>query len=173
MPAVNVWIGASDSFNTAANWTDGVPTADDTLVFTGPTSPPPGPPGPPLPPQYSNHNVNFPTTSNLSFSAIEIKDGYSGSIYFPANISFGGYTQTTGATEQNFDTTLTVTSTFNWTGGVVNNSSNTATYKLAGVPLGEIGTDDTTLSSGSKIVLDKNSGGRVAALPGIEEHPVG
>lgn len=164
VPAINVWIGASDSFNTAAYWTDGVPTADDTLVFTGPTSPPPSPPGgPPLPPipppPYSQQSVTFPTTSSQSYAGIEIKDGYTGTVTFPVSLSFGSYTQTTGSTAQYTETTLTVTSTFNWTGGAVNATTNIATYHLTAVPLGIIGNDSSSLTSGSKIVLDKNVAG--------------
>lgn len=154
---MNVWIGSSDSFTTTAFWTDGVPTSDDTLVFTGPTSPPPSPPlppwvPPPPPPPYSQQSVTFPTTADLSYAAIQFKDGYTGTVTFPANISFGGYNQTCGATAQSADKTLTVTTSFEWTGGVWNNTTNLATYKL--MAPGNIGTDTTSLSCGSKIVLD-------------------
>lgn len=163
MPAVNIWIGDSDAFNHAPYWTDGIPTSDDILVFTGPTSPPPPPPGmpppPPVPPPpYSNADVSFPTTADLSFAGIRYENGYSGATYFPANISFGSYTQDTGTTEQAADKTLTVTSAFCWTGGDINATTNTATYKLAGVLGAQFGIDTSTLSSGSKIVLDKNVG---------------
>lgn len=168
VPAVNYWIGDNTTFAEADNWTDGVPTLDDTLVFTAMPIPghsneegpiggegggPPGGGGPPSPPPYAGQSVVFPSDAGRSYAGIRILDGYSGTITFPANISFGEYTQTSGTTAQSAGATLTVTSTFAWTGGAVNATSNVATYKLLGVT-GQIGTDTTNLTSGSTFVLD-------------------
>lgn len=153
VPAVNVWQGAADDFGDPDNWSDGVPTSDDILIFSGTSYPidrfntVSG----------SNQSVTFPTTADLVYAGIEIVNGYSGTVTFPANISFGTYTQVCGATAQSAGKMLTVTGTFSWTGGVVNNSVNLATYKFIGAT-GQIGTDDTDLSSGSSFLLGNLAG---------------
>ena len=150
VPALNVWQGATDSFATAGYWSDGVPTSDDILVFTatpvsisrmGTVS-------------GSNQSLTFPSTANLSYAGIRLLNSYAGTVTFPANISFGEYTQNSGTTAQASGTTLSVTGTFGWVGGQINASSgNSATYKLLGVANGQIGEDSTTLSLGSTLVL--------------------
>lgn len=149
-----MWLGATDNFANAAYWSDGIPTADDVLLFS------------PSAMQVdrwttvtgTNTNCTFPQVGDAnylsSYAGIHVINGYSGTITFPANVSFGDYFQTCGATAQTAGKTLTVTSQLFWTGGAVNNTSNLATYTLDGVVSGQIGTDDTTLSSGSEFVLD-------------------
>jgi len=190
---VNTWIGVTSNFHTASNWTDGVPTADDILVFSGlvatpietttndlvsivgddgplPIPPPPPPP----PPPYSNVSVTFPDDTDADYEAayagIRILNGYGGTITFPTDQGFGEYTQNSGATSQAADTTISVTSTFGWVGGAINATSNTATMKLNGVTNGQIGEDTTTLSSGSNIVLDS---GATARQTGVLQLPNG
>lgn len=167
MPADNIWRGVTGNFNDAQNWTDGVPTSDDVLIFTSTASPgygsgqqqppPNSPPPPPAPTGDPNRSVTFPSTADLSYVGIEIINGYSGTVTFPANITFWRYTQTTGATAQALATTLTVTGNLQWTGGVVNNTTSLATYRVynpgGSVVTGSIGTDTTSLSSGSNILL--------------------
>lgn len=166
VPAVNTWTGSGDDFSNAAYWTDGVPTSDDILVFTGPVSPPPVspppgfPPVPPVPPPpFSHASVTFPSTADLSYAGIRLLNSYGGTVTFPFNVSFGEWTQNSGATSQYADTVVSVSNTFGWVGGAINTSTNAATMKLKGVLMGQIGEDTTSLSSGSKIVLDKNVGG--------------
>lgn len=140
VPATNLWLGGTGAWNVAGNWSDGVPTADDVLIFGGP----------------SNLGVNFPTTSGLSFAGLVVQSSYTGTLGFQAPITFGSYQQSGGYTFQ-FSPAATVTATgmFVWTGGGINTSTNPATYELKGVTTGQIGTDTTDLYSGSKFVIEK------------------
>ncbi|MEO2090892.1 MAG: hypothetical protein ABGY75_15540 [Gemmataceae bacterium] len=150
-PATNYWQNVDSNYYNPANWSDGVPTSDDVLVFS-PSSAPPIPGSPPPPPVSTG--TTFPNTTS-SFAGIKFENGYAGTVTFPADVSFNYYYQDCGATVQAANTTLTAITTFIWTGGAVNNSANTATYQLNGISAGQIGTDTTTLSSGSKFVLQK------------------
>lgn len=161
---MNFWIGTSDDFDNPAYWTDGVPTPDDIITFNGtpgpisttidgdgsPTTPPTSGPQP-----YSLSNLTFPEVGDENYepayAGIRVINGYSGVVTFPANVDFGEYKQTTGSTAQETGTALTVTSSFLWTGGAVNATTNTATYNIIGAT-GQIGEDTTNLSSGSKFV---------------------
>jgi len=160
-PAVNVWLGAADSFATARYWSDGVPTPDDVLVFTA-TPVTVTLAGKAVLVSGSNQSLTFPT-SVLSFTGIRLLNGYAGTVTFPVGISFGEYTQNSGTTAQSSGTVLSVSATFGWTGGTINNTGNAATYKLIGAS-GQFGEDTTTLSSGSKFVLDN---GATATQSGI------
>lgn len=140
MPATNVWLDGTGAWNVPGNWSDGVPTSDDVLIFGGP----------------SNLGVNFPTTSGLSFAGLVMQSSYTGTLGFQAPITFGSYQQYGGYTFQWATTAeVTATGTFVWTGGGVNTSTNPATYELKGVTTGQIGTDTTTLVSGAKFVIEK------------------
>ncbi|MEO2088947.1 MAG: hypothetical protein ABGY75_05545, partial [Gemmataceae bacterium] len=162
MPAINNWLGYTSSFTTASNWSDGVPTSDDILVFRGPTSPPPSPPGmPPLPPTGSNTSTSFaqlpPTIPYAAdtYEGIRILDDYAGTLTIPFDIGFGEYTQSSGNTYTP-GTDVTVTSTFSWTGGNLNTSSTAGEYRIQGVPLGTVNPNGGTVSSGSTMRIEPN-----------------
>lgn len=162
-PAVNVWQAVSpyySYFGLSSNWSDGTPTSDDVLVFDG---------------GVSNIGTIFPYTGGYQYAGLKFLNGYTGTVTLPADITFGGYWQTCGNTVQTAAYhTVTVTDTFQWTGGVINNGLNAATYDLKGITSGQIGTDSSTLYSGSKFVLEKNgSTGTVVQQTGVLHLPNG
>lgn len=165
VPALVTWVGDNNTFNEADNWSPyGIPTSNDILLFTGPQSPPPVPPPPGFPPllpapPYSHQSVIFPTTADLSYAGIRLLNSYAGTVTFPANVSFGEYTQNSGYTSQYADIVVSISTTFGWVGGSINTSTNNATYKLLAVLNGQIGEDSTSLNTGSKLVVDRNGVG--------------
>lgn len=141
-PANDFWTNATGDglFNTAGNWQDGtVPGANDTIVLDG------GQGG-------TNADITFPVVANKVYTGIQIKNTYTRTAYFPANVSFGSYFQAGGSTHQS-NQTVTVTSAFIWTAGDLN-PYGSGTVILKGVHAGIIVTDLTSLVCGSHIVLD-------------------
>jgi hypothetical protein len=123
VPATLQWMGVTSNFADSQNWKavsgsgGGVPGPSDVIRFSGVPSSWYLPPTP-------NRSVTFPSSGSgggpLSFVGIEIIDNYSGTITFPANVSFWRYTQTTGSTSQAAGTAVSVTGGFTWTGGAIN-----------------------------------------------------
>ncbi|MCU0703885.1 MAG: hypothetical protein MUF18_07890 [Fimbriiglobus sp.] len=164
MPATWQWIGGNGVFTNSQNWLPltggggapgGGPAASDTLVFAGTA---PGSYGPPPNP---NADCLFPAVPDRFFARIEIRDGYSGTVRFPANVSFGTYLQSAGSTWQATGTAVTVTTGFDWTRGTINTNTGTpaATFNLAAGATGSASPAFTapfvsgTVSLGSTMVV--------------------
>lgn len=158
VPATNYWQNIDTHSSNPANWSDGVPTPDDGLVFRPRLDlAPPGEGGdpPPPPPPPVSTGTTFPTTAT-QFAGIRFVSGYAGTVTLPVSITFGGCYQDCGATVQAGNTTLTAMTSFAWTGGAVNASGNAATYKLDGATGGVIGTETSSLTTGSTLTLEAN-----------------
>jgi hypothetical protein len=171
VPANVTWTNASGDrdFNNPANWISpgtpvqhAVPTQFDTVRFDGN-------PGPGINAANANVGPTFPNTNGQADKVyeegIEIVNGFTGTVVFPSNVTFGSYTQTSGDTEhEGSNRTITITSQFNWTGGRIDYNSGFATYHLVGVEQGKMGDNGTALYTGANFVLD-------ASLEGATEGP--
>jgi hypothetical protein len=155
MPANNIWTNATGNrdFNNVANWSlNAVPAQADTIWFKGNQG------------ANANQGTTFPTMANKIYSGIVLENGFTGTVVFPADVTFHGYVQSCGKTEhEGAPRTITVTHTFTWTGGSIDYSINGyegigggATYDLKGVPNGQIGTDTTTLNTGAYFILERS-----------------
>lgn len=160
-PATIYWQNVDSNYSNAANWSDGVPTPDDVLVFA-PSYAPPIPDSPPPPPSGSNTSTTFVSLPPIPYAAdtyagIRIVDNYAGTLTIPFNITFGELTQTSGNTYTP-GTDVTVDGAFSWTGGNTNTSSVAGVYHIQGVPMGIVGTDTSNISTGSKLSIETSSG---------------
>ena len=63
--AVNYWQGTSASWNTAGNWTDGVPNAGDEIIFDG---------------RVSQSCTTGMMSGNIAFDLLHIKNSFSGDV---------------------------------------------------------------------------------------------
>lgn len=164
-PALNVWLGTTDSFTTASYWSDGVPTPDDILVFRGPIN---TSTNPPLPQSGSNTSVTFVSIpppvpyAPDTYAGVRIIDDYSGTLTIPFDIKFGEYTQTSGNTSTP-GKNVTIDGSFSWKGGHLNTSSTAGEYRIA-VPLGVMDPNGGSVSSGSTIRLQANWAGIAGAV---------
>lgn len=154
VPADNIWRSLGTDFNDAGNWSDGVPTPDDVLIFQPRLNVGGGLPGEPPPPPVST-SVTFPNEV-LSFAGIQINSDYTGTITFQKTIWFGKYLQAGGTVNQEASNpadspnlTVVVSAEIMWTGGAINGPG---TYSLHGAD-GRIGLDNTTLTSGATFEL--------------------
>ncbi len=165
----NYWLGVNGDFTDPQNWSYDLPEEEQDLYFVGNLGGLGGPgiPLPPgagvnasttfvegahfLPPPYAPQTHDFPS----KYAGIHILDGYSGTLTMPFDIEFGSYTQESGNTSTP-GTNVTVTGGLFWTGGIINTSSTAGELRLEGGPGGVIGTNASTVNSGSKIVLKQN-----------------
>lgn len=158
VPTVNFWLNVNSTYGNSANWLGGVPTWSDVLVFPPYFPAPPtlgeeGQPSPPPPPPVSV-GTTFPTTGATNFAGIRFEWGYSGTVTFPASITFGGYYQDCGTTVQGSATTTTVTSGFTWTGGSINASGVAGDFQLGPAAVGVIDPGDgNTVTLGDTLTL--------------------
>lgn len=124
VPTVNYWLGGTGLFTDAGNWSDGVPTSGDDLIFDGTLvqsefpnfglsssefesvgdlgegghSAPPSPPPPPV--FNSNLGVTFVSNAGNVYNSIHLRNSYTGTVTIPLNVTFGGFEQTTGDIKQ-------------------------------------------------------------------------
>jgi hypothetical protein len=139
----NTWLGGTGDFMTATNWSLGhIPIATETVVFDG---------------DISTLSTTFDATDGTSFVGLQLIDGYSGLVTLPFNITFGDFDMRCGLIAQPNSATddLTVTGTFKFTGGMLNNSANTGTVHIIGVANAEMGSVGATVWTGSTISLEK------------------
>ncbi len=167
VPAVNIWLGGDGDFLKPANWSAGhSPIASDDLTFDG---------------SVSALSATLNPAAGSTFAGLHIKNGYPGLVKLPFDLTVTNFEQTSGLISQaasgstsnpqpppnptpptgpNVSTvslalasTLTVTGTFQFTGGVLNNSENTGTVRIVGVPSAVMGMASNTVWTGSTIDL--------------------
>ena len=118
VPATYSWLGTYSS------------AATNPMNWQGPSqySPPPG----------ANDDVYFnqsaPDCIGLggSVASLHILSGFGGTVSLGGSLTVGIYEQSAAALSQPADTNLTVTGTFTWTGGVLNNTPSNATVNILG-----------------------------------------
>jgi hypothetical protein len=166
VPANLAWTNAMGNglSTTAGNWWNldtgatatSAPAAGDSLFFDG---------------SVSNNSVygliGFGLSETVAdFASIQFVNNYSGTVNVAPDssggLSVGSFTLSSGAIAQPyFNTNLTVLSSFTWTGGTLNSSSNLATVTLSGAtgtfaPAGggtvELGSD-ITLANGAEATM--------------------
>jgi hypothetical protein len=157
VPAANYWLGGDGDFTKASNWSNGLPAASNDLYFDGSVSgmnagfyvgPKQYPPG-------SNPSYYvFPS----SYAGVHIVNGYSGTLQFQSNMTFGTYEQRSGTTSNGSTQglTTTVTTSLSWTGGTIN-SGQLGYFNLASGATGTVDPDSQGVSTGSTITLLGNA----------------
>ena len=152
VPATYSWLGTYSS------------AATNPLNWQGPSqySPPPG----------ANDDVYFnqsaPDCIGLggSVASLHILSGYSGTVSLGGSLTVGIYEQSAAALSQPADTNLTVTGTFTWTGGVLNNTPSNAYVNINGGGTITLPGTGTTLTSGSTLVFASLGGIQVTTITG-------
>lgn len=166
VPATFNWTGAvSTDATVAANWSSleepgGLPGEDDHLYFNAAlVVTPPGEVGGP-PPSGSGVSVNCDNLQSLGsgFAGVYIGSSYTGTVTLGEALTFGEFDLANGAISQSASAyDLTVTGTFNWTGGVLNSSAALATFALNGATATIAPTGGGTVSLGSTIDFSNGS----------------
>ncbi len=100
-----------------------------------------------------------------TFSSIEFTSAYTNTVTFEGAVTTGFYIMFGGAIAQANDTrNLTVTSTFTWNGGVLNNTPSTAYVNVNGG--GTIAPSGGVLTSGSTISFGSSGGEKTTTITG-------
>lgn len=162
MPARFDWLGtvSTDALD-AANWSSmeepgGLPGEDDHLYFNASlvVNPPGEVGGPPSPGGGLSVNCDNLQSLGDGFAGVHIGATYSGTVTMGEALTFGEFDLANGAISQSASAyDLTVTGTFNWTGGVLNSSTTAATFTLSGATATVSPGANNTITTGSTLNL--------------------
>ncbi len=145
--APNYWLGGTGDWNTAANWSLGVPTATSALYFDG---------------SQSNASVTIPSggSGTTQFAELHLVGGYTGTVTLSNNVTVRNLELTSGTLNKpatSFGSDLTVTVAMLWTGGTLNNTTNLATLTLSGASATFAPVGGGTVSIGSNLTLTNSA----------------
>jgi hypothetical protein len=164
VPAVNTWLGTvSTDFDTAANWSlNAVPEAGDDIVFEGVWQEDEGggamsslmgggesnliPPGGGY---VSADCEGMHGAAGGDYHSVTLDATYTGRVTLDGDVVTGNFNLAGGTIDQPdlgtgpFDTEITVTESFNWTGGTLNSTPNDANVNIQGAGNIAIPTDGT------------------------------
>lgn len=113
----------NSTFTDPVNWSlNRPPLATDELVFDGDIS------------------STSTTILRTAYTGLRLIDGYSGTVTLSSFLTVEDFEMRSGALGQPMSNSpLTVTNSFVWTGGTLNNTTNTSTVKIVGVDNAEMG----------------------------------
>jgi hypothetical protein len=115
-------------------------------------TPPGAPPAPPGAPVNCDNFQSF--GAGTSFAGVYIGSSYTGTVTTGEALTFGAFELANGAISQSAAAhDLTVTGTFDWTGGTLNSSTTAATFTLSGATATISPGANNTISTGSTLNL--------------------
>jgi hypothetical protein len=175
VPATFLWTGAvSTNALDAANWSSmeepgGLPGEDDHLHFTGGPVANPGELGGPPSPPPSSPSVNCDNLQSLGtgFAGVHIEASYTGTVTMGEALTVGAFDLANGAISQSASAyDLTVTGTFNWTGGTLNSMPSAAVVYLNGGGAITLPGGNNTLTTGSTLSFGSSGGEKLTTISG-------
>lgn len=171
VPAAFTWTGAvSTDATVAANWSSleepgGLPGEDDHLYFDATVSI--GIPGSPPSPGGTSVNCDNLQSLGSGFAGVHIGATYTGTVTTGEALTFGVFDLANGAISQSASAyDLSVTGTFNWTGGTLNSTPSAAAVYLNGGGTITLPGGTNTLTTGSTLSFGSSSGEKLTTISG-------